>query len=113
MAFSRDETEPTMAPFNDSLLGFARDLALYRPMVTRGFFLILGFPAHRRGAFAAPLRTRQAGVVRQHGAARSEARGVGEHPANGFVASYLAFVSHHTGLFARLVVLARSGSARS
>jgi len=112
MAFPEMKPNPTMAPFNDSLLGFARDLALYRPMVTRGFFLILAFLRIGAGfRCSSPDSASWRGSAARRRSIRSSRSGAA--PANGFVASYLAFVSHHTGLFARLVVLARSGSARS
>ncbi len=78
-------------------------------MVTRGFFLILAFL--RIGA-GLSLLTSGLGKLAWFGSTAPLDQKLAEwaqHPANGFVASYLTFVSHHTGLFARLVVLGEIG----
>ena len=78
-------------------------------MVTRGFFAILAFLRIGAGLLLLMSGLTKLAWFGSTAPLDQKLADWAQHPANDFVARYLAFLSHHTGLFARMVVLGEIG----
>ena len=78
-------------------------------MVTRGFFLVLAFLRIGAGLSLLMSGLQKLAWFGSPAPLDQKIAEWAQHPANAVVAKYLVFASHHTGLFARLVVLGELG----
>jgi uncharacterized membrane protein YphA (DoxX/SURF4 family) len=78
-------------------------------MVTRGFFAILALLRIGTGLSLIMTGLQKLAWFGSSGPLEQKLADWAQHPANDLVAKYLAFASHHAGLFARLTVLGELG----
>jgi len=78
-------------------------------MVTRGFFVLLALLRIGAGLSLLMSGLQKLAWFGSTAPLDQKLADWAQHPANDFVARYLAFASHHTGLFARLAVLGEIG----